>query len=177
APTVTAYQIITVNIDDDSEQPAYPMYTWASNVAAWMTQNGDGKYIDSTLGQNAVADAFGDADAAEVSVSLEKMTAAIKDGTITGLVSRDVAAANGSANFTGMGMGEYLITAKGGVKIYQPTTVKLVPEYSEDTQNWEIGDAVIGENGIVKSVTPDIPEKEASTDNGDKTVAIGDVVT
>lgn len=179
APTVTAYQIITVNIDDDSEQPAYPMYTWASNVATWMTQNEYDKYIDSTLGQNAVADAFGDADAADVSTFLEKMTAAIKAGKITGLVSEDVTAANGSASFTDMDMGEYLITAKGGVKIYQPTTVKLVPEYNEGTKKWGIGEAVIGTetDGIVKSVTPDIPEKEASTGDGDKTVAIGDVVT
>lgn len=177
APTVTAYQIITVNIDDDSEQPAYPMYTWASNVATWMTQNEYDKYIDSTLGQNAVADAFGDADAADVSTFLEKMTAAIKAGKITELVSEDVTAANGSANFTRMDMGEYLITAKGGVKIYQPTTVKLVPEYNEGTKKWGIGEAVIGTDGIVKSVTPDIPEKEASTVDGGKTVAIGDVVT
>lgn len=177
APTVTAYQIITVNVDNDSEQPAYPMYTWASNVATWMTQNGYDKYIDSTLGQNAVADAFENASATEVSTFLEKMTAAIKASEITGLVSKEVKAEGGSANFTGMDMGEYLITAKGGVKIYQPTTVKLVPEYNEDTQKWEIGDAVIGTDGNVKSVTPDIPEKEASTNDGDKTVAIGDVVT
>lgn len=177
ALTVTAYQIITVNIDDAAEQPEYPMYTWVSNVAEWMTQNGYDEYIDNTLGQNAVADAFGDADAAEVSVFLEKMTAAIKAGTITGLAPKDVNAAGGSASFTGMDMGEYLITAKGGVKIYQPTTVKLVPEYNEKTQNWGIGAAVIGTGGIVKSVTPDIPEKEASTEDGDKTVAIGDVVT
>ena len=61
APTVTAFQIITVNIDENSGQPEYPMYTWADTVAGWVTTNFP-DYIDQNLGTNAVADAFADAN-------------------------------------------------------------------------------------------------------------------
>ncbi|MGI6011816.1 MAG: SpaH/EbpB family LPXTG-anchored major pilin [Ruminococcus sp.] len=175
APTVSAYQIITVNVADNG-QPEYPMYTWVDAVANWVTANYS-TYIDQNLGTNAVADAFENADAADVSQFLERMTAAIKNGTITGINPTVVTASNGEAAFTNMAMGEYLITANGGVKIYQPTTVKLVPEYNEETNEWNLANAVIGTAGTMKSVTPDIPDKDASTEDSDKTVAIGDTVT
>ena len=174
APTVTAYQIITVNIDDNSGQPEYPMYTWADEVVVWVTTN-YAAYIDQNLGTNAVADAFADADGDDMTTFLEEMAAAIKDGTITGITPNSVNASNGTASFTDMAMGEYLITANGGVKIYQPTTIEVVPEYANGT--WTVSDQT-GDNAVpVKSVTPGIPEKDASTEDNDKTVAIGDTVT
>lgn len=174
APSVSAYRIITVNVDDTSGQPEYPMYTWVNAVAGWVTTNYP-DYIDQKLGTNAVSDAFADASADDMTKFLEEMTAAIKDNTITGITPTTVTASNGTASFDNMPMGEYLITANGGVKIYQPTTVKVVPVYANNA--WTVSDQT-GDSAVeVKSVTPDIPEKEASTNEGDKTVSIGDTVT
>lgn len=170
APSVSAYQIITVNVDA-SGQPSYPMYTWNAEVAAWMGDNGYETYVDNTLGTNAVADAFDNADAGTMTTFLEKLTAAIKAGDVQLAPSKTVNAANGTATFADMAMGEYLITANGGVKIYQPTTVALVPE--ETDGEWNLADAT----AEMKSSNPGIEDKEASTEEGDKTVAIGDTVT
>ncbi len=169
---VSAFQIITVNVDNQAGQPAYPMYTWNANVAAWMRTNGYEQYINDTLGKNAVADQFDPEQIAakDMTVFLEKITAAIKAGTILLTATKTVEASEGSAVFTEMPMGEYLITAKGGVKIYQPTTAELVPRETEG--EWEI----VGEEYEMKSTDPGITEKEGSTEEGDQTVAIGDTV-
>ena len=174
APTVTAYQIITVNIDDNSGQPEYPMYAWADAVAGWVTDN-YAAYIDQNLGTNAVADAFADAGGDDMTTFLEEMAAAIKDGTITGITFKSVAASNGTASFEDMAMGEYLITANGGVKIYQPTTVKVVPVYDEDSDTWSVGTPEVGDGSstAMKSQEPSIGKEVA---DGDTTVAVGDIV-
>lgn len=169
-PSVSAYQIITVNVDATSGQPSYPMYTWNAEVATWMKANSYASYVNDNLGTNAVADAFDNADAGTMTTFLEKLTAAIKAGTVR-LTPTEVTATDGTASFTDMAMGEYLITANGGVKIYQPTTVALVPE--ETDGEWNLADAT----AEMKSSDPGIDDKEASTEEGDKTVAIGDTVT
>lgn len=170
APSVSAYQIITVNVDANG-QPSYPMYTWNAAVAEWLKANSYAAYVNDNLGTNAVADAFDNADAGTMTTFLEKLTAAIKAGTVRLAPSKTVTAADGTASFADMAMGEYLITANGGVKIYQPTTVKLVPE--ETDGEWNLADAT----AEMKSSDPGIDDKEASTEEGDKTVAIGDTVT
>lgn len=168
APQVTAYQIITVNIDDASGQPAYPMYTWKSEVAAWLKTNGYSKYVDDQLGANAVADVFEDISADDETVFLEELTAAIKGGTVAVAASKTVDATRGSAAFTNMDMGVYLITANGGVKIYQPTTVELVPAYDEDTQAWVLSDATAAMKFNDPLITKTVDDPQ---------VAIGDTVT
>lgn len=171
---VSAYKIIDVNVDDASGQPLNPMYTWTDEVAGWVSTNYSA-YVDTNLGANAVADAFETVSADDLTKFLEEMSAAIKAGTIT-ITPVTVTSANGSdsAAFTGMEMGEYLLTAKGGVKIYQPTTVQVVPVYNEETQDWEIGNPVIGTESTMKSSAPGITKDV--TEEDDNTVAIGDTV-
>lgn len=171
---VSAYKIIDVNVDDASGQPLNPMYTWTDEVAGWVSTNYSA-YVDTNLGANAVADAFESVSADNLTKFLEEMSAAIKAGTIT-ITPVTVTSANGndSATFTGMEMGEYLLTAKGGVKIYQPTTVQVVPVYNEETQDWEIGNPVIGTESTMKSSAPGITKDV--TEEDDNTVAIGDTV-
>ena len=124
--TVEAYQIITVNIDLESGQPKNPMYTWNSEVVKWLKDNGYGNYIGSG---NAVQDAFGDMSADNQKEFLEKLANGIKTGTCDLDATDTMKSNSGSVTFENMSMGEYLLIASGGVKIYQPTTVKLVPEY------------------------------------------------
>lgn len=183
-PTVTAYQIIKVNIDDTAKEPEYPMYTWAPSVAMWLEAKGYDSYIDSDLGENAVADVFknGGVATADMTTFLEELAAAIKAGTITGLASQNEnVSATGEASFENMALGEYLIIASGGVKIYQPTTVKLVPEYIEGV--WTVGTAVVGdgETALVKGNAPTIDktvfEINDDPESADRTVAVGDTVT
>lgn len=169
---VSAYKIIDVNVDDASGQPLNPMYTWTDEVAGWVSTNYSA-YVDTNLGANAVADAFESVSADDLTKFLEEMSAAIKAGTITSTPVTETSA-NGSAAFTGMEMGEYLLTAKGGVKIYQPTTVQVVPVYNEETQAWEIGNPVIGTESTMKSSAPGITKDV--TEEDDNTVAIGDTV-
>lgn len=184
APTVTAYQIITVNIDDAAKQPEYPMYTWAEPVATWLKSNDTYKgYVDEKLGTDAVANAFADGEvqAANMTKFLEELAAAIKNNSINGLTLITGTVTDGTASFANAPLGEYLIIASGGVKIYQPTTVKLVPEYKEGA--WTVGTAVVGDGkggSNVKGSAPQI-DKSVSKINGtepaDRTVAVGDTVT
>lgn len=188
APTVTAYQIITVNINNAAGQPEYPMYTWAGPVATWLTGNNYGSYVDSKLGTNAVANAFANntVSAAAMTKFLEKLAAAIKanaNSSFSGLKSFTGTVNNGTASFSNMPLGEYLIIASGGVKIYKPTTVKLVPEYDSGSNTWNVGTAVVGDGKAesnVKGTAPQIDKtvlKNGSGDTADRTTAIGDTVT
>lgn len=190
APIVTAYQIITVNIDDTAGQPEYPMYTWAGPVADWLENNTTYQaYIDPDLGADAVADAFADGkvSAAEMTKFLEDLAAAIKANianAFDSLVKKEVSASSGTASFTGMAMGEYLIIASGGVKIYQPTTVKLVPEYNDQKKEWNVGTAVVGGETVGSNVKGSAPQIEKSlieinddAASADHTTAVGDTVT
>lgn len=184
-PTVTAYQIIKVNIDDTAKEPEYPAYTWAEPVARWLTNKGYEKYIDKKLGTNAVADVFknGGVSTADMTTFLEELAAAIKAGTIAGLTSKNGnVSTTGEASFANMALGEYLIIASGGVKIYQPTTVKLVPEYKEGA--WNVGAAVVGGETVGSNVKGSAPQIAKSlieiNDNAasaDHTTAVGDTVT
>lgn len=188
APTVTAYQIITVNIDAATNQPEYPMYTWAEPVATWLTNNNYSSYVDSKLGTNAVADAFANntVSAAKMTKFLEELAAAIKaneNNSFNNLTEIDGNVSGGTASFTNMAMGEYLIIASGGVTIYQPTTVKLVPKYNEDSGEWDIGTAVVGGETVGSNVKGSAPQIDKSvskingTEPADRTVAVGDTVT
>lgn len=183
--TVSAYQIITVNLDAEG-QPQNPMYKWADSVAAWVTENYS-DYIDNEKALDdsgkAVTDAFESADAEDMTTFLEAMAAAIKTPS-AGLnvpVAKTATPNKGTATFTGMAIGEYLLTANGGVRIYQPTTVTLVPEYNDTDKEWELQSTVGTEEtgSVMKSVEPSIDKsvKDNGDDEVDNTVAVGDTVT
>lgn len=181
--TVSAYPIITVNIDDESGQPENPMYTWNAAVAGWMKTNGYGDYVGE---DNAVKDSFNttqgnpeenEAKAAQISKFLEALTAAVKKGAPDGIALAPAKTANanagGTAEFTEMAMGEYLLTAQGAgsVKIYQPTTVTLVPEYDKASGGWTLPEGSAGMKQQEPSISKEVKEP------ADKTVAVGDTVT
>ena len=175
--TVDAYQIITVNVDDDAFQPEFPMYMWATDIQSWMQTN----YKDYIGEDGRVLDKFYNMEAAKQTEFLEKLTLAIKNNTSSGITlspAKTVTATTGSAEFTDMAMGEYLVTANGGVKIYSPTTVKLVPVFNDQTNVWKLGNPEIGvgeNNSNMKSQDPSITK--AVTKPTDQTVSIGDTVT
>lgn len=176
--TVTAYQIITVNINDEADQPEYPMYKWANpSIQQWVTTYDKTNRTDYIDDNGMVTDQFKNLDAAGQTTFLEELTNVIKNGKITGLSETTLVLENGSANFSNMLMGEYLVTANGGVKIYSPTTVKLVPVFDTENNVWRLGDPEIGigNDSNIKSQEPSIT-KEVTNPN-DRTVSIGDSVT
>ena len=148
-------------------------------MAAWLKNNTNETYktyIDEKT--NAVAEAFQKGTTAEAFRSFwHDVEAAIQAKQINISIAYDdqtVAAGQTSATFTGVGMGEYLLSAKGGVKIYQPTTVLLVPSYNKEKNEWILGDATVGTDTRMKGVQPPI---EKTVQDGDNTVAVGDTVT
>ena len=179
-----AYQIITVNVNDEAFQPEFPMYEWASeSLKSWVTtydSNNSTDYIDEN---GMVTENFKGLSAENQTKFLEQLTLAIKDNTVTGLTPTNGRINTGTATFSDMKMGEYLITANGGINIYSPTTVKLLPVYDSENKVWELGDPDIGVNApesevpntAIKSQTPSITK--TVSDPTDRTVSIGDTVT
>ena len=187
--TVSIYKVIEVNVNDNG-QPENPMYTWTDGMAAWLKNNTNETYktyIDENT--NAVAEAFQKGTTAEAFRSFwHDVEAGIKDGTIRDETGSSLSSAKpdatvptggSSVTFTDVAMGEYLLTAKGGVKIYQPTTVLLVPKYDEDSSEWTLGDAVVGTAAQMKGEEPGIDKsvKDNGDNPADNTVAVGDTVT
>ena len=125
--TVTAYKVIDVNVNDNG-QPEEPMYTWDPAVAEWLKTAGYDAYVDAN---GDVTETFTEGTAEAFKSFWHDLAAAIKDRTVTlattALTAGPVAAGQTSATITGATMGQYLLTANGGVKIYQPTTVEANP--------------------------------------------------
>lgn len=165
--TVNIYKVIDVKVSDGG-QPEEPMYKWVDSVADWVKTNG-AAYIDTT--DNSVKKEFQEGTAEAFKTFWQKMAAAIQTNDIKLAPAADAKttdADNSSVTFENLPMGEYLITAAGGVKIYHPTTAKLVPVYDED---WKLDNASVVMKGEKPSIEKEIPDK------GDQTVAIGDTVS
>ena len=178
--SVKAYQIITVNVNDTAFQPEFPMYKWANeSLQTWVTQYDTTNGTDYIDDNGMVTENFKNISAENQTKFLEELASAIKDNTISDVTSTDGTFKSGTAEFTDMAMGEYLITANGGIKIYSPTTVKLVPVYDGVNNVWELGDPEIGVSPKyeIKSQEPSITKTVTSDGHTDQTVSIGDTVT
>ena len=173
--TVSAYQVITVDIDAASGQPKDPMYYWADSVADWLRTTSD--YAKDVAANNSVTTEFAQGTTDEFKPFWHEMAAAIKNGTIA-LTPTDKTpdSQDGtSVTFNNMPMGQYLLTAKGGVKIYQPTTVKLFPVWKDN--QWVVGDPVVGNDDLQANMKGEQPPVKKEITNGDSTVSIGDTVS
>lgn len=166
--TVSAYQIITIDVDQASGQPKSPMYYWVDEVADWLkTQDTYKAYINQA--DNSVTEVFKEGTAEQFKSFWHDLAAAIKAGTVD-LTSTDQKAEVGqdSVTLTGMPMGQYLLTANGGVKIYQPTTAKLIPTWNET--EWVLNNESVTMKGEAPTIDKDVVDSDSS-------VAIGDIVT
>nr|WP_317412885.1 SpaH/EbpB family LPXTG-anchored major pilin [uncultured Solibaculum sp.] len=169
--TVSAYQVITVDVDQSSGQPKSPMYYWVEEVANWLKGNETYKaYINDE--DNSVTETFKQGADEAFKSFWHDLAAAIKGEDIS-LTPTNVKAGKDatSVTFAGMEMGQYLLTANGGVKIYQPTTAEVIPAWDEDNSEWILNDATVRVKGEAPTIDKDV---ETGDDN---TVAIGDTVT
>lgn len=189
--TVNVYRLMTVNVNDTAHQPQMPVYSWVKPVGDWLKGNETYKEYISNVGNDySVTENFkdkGETNAAEIAAFYDSLAAAIRGGTITGLTTKDVEAEGTpgqtvSCTISDLSMGNYLVLIEGGMKIYRPSAVNLVPEWKPgegDTGEWVVSKAIVdlksSELTITKTVTDTADEE--TTEREYAQVDIGDTVT
>ena len=179
--TLCAYQVIKVNVNNDSHQPQSPVFKWDDSVASWVSTNFS-SYIDTENG-NAVTDAFLDladnsdyikAFVDQLANAIRKTDSTIKiessiDYDLTGTQIGD----DKVITLTEVPLGAYLFLVEGGVRIYSPGFASVYPLYekkeNEETGKWVAAGQTIEVN--LKSEEPGIDKTVK-----DYTYAIGQTV-
>ena len=190
--TVNVYRLMDVNVDDTVNQPQMPVYSWVNEVASWVRTNNN-TYI-GTGTDNSVQEAFIKAGTDDIAAFYDSLAAAIRGDTIKGLTTPTETGKaigegeNASCTISDLPMGNYLVLIEGGMKIYRPSAVNLVPEWKPgegDTGEWGLNDASgklkSSSLGITKTVVDGVYTQETNIDQPDgkkyAQVAIGDTVT
>lgn len=181
--TVNVYRLMDVHFDTVNQQPEEPVYTWVDAVAAWLENNTNQTYkAYIKASDNSVTEAFSapanDADgtkAAEIAAFYDALAAAIRS-TSSPLIetpTKSVQATNGSCTISDLEMGNYLVLIEGGMKVYRPSAVNLVPEWKKTGESPETGEWVLETANVeLKSSEPALTKTVSDTQ-----VAIGDTVT
>lgn len=186
--TVSAYQLMTVTVGavTGGYQPKEPAYVWVDAVADWVRTN-----YPAYIGEddNRVTAAFSpDADpsvsdsgtgAANAALFYDKLANAIKSGTVSlSATKSETTDENGAATIADLPLGNYLILTEGGMRVYKPLAVNLIPAYDE-TKGWQL-DTPVTANVVAKSSLPSVDKKVGTAANSvDKDaveVNIGDTV-
>lgn len=154
--TATAYKILDVKYDYTANQPANPEYFWADEVKAFVTAN----YADfiNTADGSVNEEKYSAMSSEDSKKFFSDIALAIKNGTIT---LTGTSNGTGSTTLSSLEMGSYLVLIEGGVKVYQPIAVNVIPKYNEGTGEWEIDNQTITNT---KSTAPTI-EKKADKKN------------
>ena len=195
--TVNVYQLMTVNVNDTVNQPQMPVYSWVTPVGDWLKANETYKgYISSVGNDYSVTENFtlpendeNGTKAAEIAAFYDSLAAAIRGGTITGLTMQRGTAQQGEGETTAsctiskLSMGNYLVLIEGGMKIYRPSAVNLVPVWKEESDAWVLENASVEPKFSEPTITKKV--KDAETYNANDSVAeldyaqvaIGDTVT
>lgn len=147
--TATAYKIMDVKYDYDADQPADPEYFWADEVKDFIKNNYP-QYINADNSVNEENYTKLNTSADNAKSFFADLAANVKNGTIT-----LTGTANGAGNTTisGLEMGTYLVLIEGGVKIYQPIAVNVIPKHNDATGDWEIDNQTITDT---KSTLPEV---------------------
>lgn len=184
--TVNVYRLMTVNFNVPNQQPEEPVYTWVTEVAQWLKTNTNETYKTYiNASDNSVTENFSvpttdenGTKAAEIAAFYDALAAAIRSNAIVlnATSSQTVQGAGTqavSASINNLGMGNYLVLIEGGMKVYRPSAVNLVPEWkktSEPPETWEW--VLETANVELKSSEPALTKTVSDTQ-----VAIGDTVT
>lgn len=174
--TVNVYQLMTVKFDTTNQQPEEPLYTWVTEVAAWVRVNHP-TYIGTDT-DNSVQEAFSKAPTETIAAFYDELAAEIRGqnlfaneaGSATVNGAGDMGA---SGSITGLDMGNYLVLIEGGMKVYRPSAVNLVPEWKKTSESPETWEWVLETANVeLKSSEPALTKTVSDTQ-----VAIGDTVT
>lgn len=191
--TVNVYRLMTVNFDTTNQQPVEPVYTWVEPVAKWLkgtNQNETYKsYISDGANDNSVTENFSKpesdntAKAAEIAGFYDALAAAIRGGQITSFNATKSETAtvqkeqtSTSCTIDGLAMGNYLVLIEGGMKVYRPSAVNLVPEWKEvdGTSEWVLSDATVELKSSDLTLTKQVYDGEITTGPDAPTPAWGE---
>ncbi len=164
--TVNAYRLMDVKVNANG-QTQDPVYTWVEAVSDWVRTNYS-TYI-GTGDDDSVQPAFSAADTSTIAEFYDALAAAIKSGDITLTSTTATSVTESTATFNEMTMGNYLVLIEGGMKIYSPVAVNLVPTWNET--EWLLNDATA--TAKAEDITIDKTVNDVEADN----VSIGDTVT
>lgn len=194
--TVYVYKLMDVNVDATAGQPQEPVYSWVDGVAGWVRTN-YGTYIGeepsaTEPADNSVKEAFSTASAEDVAKFYDALAAAIRSGGANGVTlnpanTSGTIATDGSCTIKNLAMGNYLVLIEGGMKVYRPSAVNLVPVWKEatgagETSEWVLSDAVVELKSSDLTLTKQVYDGEitnvpAPAWGETAQVAIGDTVT
>lgn len=195
--TVNVYRLMTVNVNDTAHQPQMPVYSWVTPVGDWLKRNANDiyqGYISDEDGNYSVKDSFtlpeNDKDgtkAAEIAAFYDSLAAAIRGGTAISnfqpTKTETVGKNQTECTISDLPMGNYLVLIEGGMKIYRPSAVNLVPVWKEESDAWVLENASVEPKFSEPTITKKV--KDAETYNANDSVAeldyaqvdIGDTVT
>lgn len=189
--TVNVYRLMTVNVDDTVNQPQMPVYSWVDAVASWVRENYE-TYIGGEA-DNSVQKAFSTAGTGDIAAFYDSLAAAIRGGTaipsFQPTKTEAVEKNQTECTISDLQMGNYLVLIEGGMKIYRPSAVNLVPVWKPGTGDnpgeWVVSEAIVdlksSSLGITKTVVDGVYTQETNIDQPDgkkyAQVAIGDTVT
>lgn len=161
--TVSVYRLMDVKINENG-QPQDPVYTWTTEVAAWVRTNYP-DYIGKDT-DNSVQPAF------HSGVDTETI-AEFYDALAKELRSRTPAVEpdetrEGNGDIEGLVMGNYLILIENGMKVYRPSAVNLVPEWKDN--QWQMSNATVEVKSSELTITKTVNEQES--DNA----SVGDIL-
>lgn len=183
--TVNVYRLMTVNFNVPNQQPEEPVYTWVTEVAQWLKTNTNETYKTYiNASDNSVTENFSvpttdenGTKAAEIAAFYDALAAAIRSNAIVlnATSSQTVQGAGTqavSASINNLGMGNYLVLIEGGMKVYRPSAVNLVPEWKKTSESPETWEWVLETANVeLKSSEPALTKTVSDTQ-----VAIGDTV-
>lgn len=191
--TVNVYRLMTVNFDTTNQQPVEPVYTWVEPVANWLKGTNQNEiykgYISSDTNDNSVTENFSKpesnntAKAAEIAGFYDALAAAIRGGQITSFNATKSETAtvqkeqtSTSCTIDGLAMGNYLVLIEGGMKVYRPSAVNLVPEWKEvdGTSEWVLSDATVELKSSDLTLTKQVYDGEITTGPDAPTPAWGE---
>lgn len=140
--SVSAYQVMAVNYNYDTDQPVEPVYSWTPEVADWVRANYQ-DYI-GTEEDDSVKEAFSTAETDDIANFYDALAAAIKKGEIQLMPQGDTTVTGAdSATINNLPMGAYLILIEGGTHVYKPSVVNIVPTYNEETEEWVMNNPTV----------------------------------
>ena len=173
---VNVYRLMDVHFDTVNQQPEEPVYTWVTEVAAWVRGNHP-TYIGTDT-DNSVQEAFSKAPTETIAAFYDELAAEIRGQNLfaneAGSATVNGAGDTGaSGSITGLDMGNYLVLIEGGMKVYRPSAVNLVPEWKKTVEFPETWEWVLETANVeLKSSEPALTKTVSDTQ-----VAIGDTVT
>lgn len=167
---VYLYKIATMEYDYISNQPKEG-YTWEEEIKSWIDINYP-QYSDTENFYQEV-----ESNSEEAKAFYDKLTSVIKNGEIDVSIYKETKSIGnpkypvttenltGSAKFSEVDMGTYLVIIENGYMVYTPSVVNVIPTFDTETNNWILEDSSVVIKATNPSITKTITDEEKTVDN------------